>query len=205
MNPKDKTTLLKGPAEEDAGLVQRLRAGEKLAQETFVQTYAPRALAVARRLLDDESDSADAVQDAFISALNHLDQFEGNARLATWFHRIVVNASLLRLRQRQRRKERSIEELLPTYDDNGHRRNPRPAWAQTPAELCEREELRHRVVAKIAELPATFRDILMWRDIEERSTRDIAQELEESEGTVRTRLHRARQALRSLLEEEFAE
>ena len=86
-------------------------------------------LAVARRLLRSDDDAADAVQEAFISAFRAIGNFEGGAKLSTWLHRIVVNASLMRLRKRTRRPEVSIDELLPKFVDGrrAHRRAARVA------------------------------------------------------------------------------
>ncbi|MEM7230733.1 MAG: sigma-70 family RNA polymerase sigma factor [Planctomycetota bacterium] len=189
----------------DTDLLERLRAGESSAQEGFVRENAPRALAVARRILKSEADASDAVQEAFVSAFDKLSQFSGDSALSTWFHRIVVNAALMSLRRRKRIQERQIDDLLPEYFDDGYRKNPRPAWSPSPAELLERDELRGRVIDRIAELPENYRNVLLMRDIQELSTREVATELGESEEAIRTRLHRARQALRRLLEEEFVE
>src|SRR5438132_11627990 len=99
--------------EEEAALVAELRAGDEPAFERMVRLYSPRMLAAARRILGNEEDARDAVQDAFISAFKAMTSFEGESRLATWLHRIGINAALMRLRSRQRKNERPISELLP--------------------------------------------------------------------------------------------
>ena len=120
--------------------------------------------------------------------------------LSTWLHRIVVNSSLMRLRNRKRRSETSIECLLPTFREDGHRQNVQPAWSTTAVNLLQRQETRQMIRDKINQLPEDYRTVIMLRDIEELDTESTAQALGISNGAVKTRLHRARMALRELLE-----
>jgi RNA polymerase sigma-70 factor (ECF subfamily) len=117
-----------GPAADDLKLLERLRSGEEAAYEELVRRYGGRLLAVARRFLPVEEDARDAVQDAFLSAFRGLRSFEGHAQLSTWLHRIVVNASLMKLRTRRRKPEQSIEELLPGFLEDGHLERPASPW-----------------------------------------------------------------------------
>ncbi len=187
----------------EAALLNGLRAGDETAFERLVRTHTPRLLAVARRLLGNEEDARDAVQDAYVSAFGAIGRFKGKSKLATWLHRILVNAALLKLRARRRSKEQSIESLLPAFYEDGHRINPKPAWQATPQQLLERSETRQMVRRLIDELPDTYRTVLLMRDIEQMSTASTAELLEVSNAVVKTRLHRARQALRTLLESEL--
>jgi RNA polymerase sigma-70 factor (ECF subfamily) len=176
-----------------------LRARDPDAVELLVRAESPRLLGVARRLLRNEADARDAVQDAFLSALQGLDKFEGGAALATWLHRIVVNAALMKLRSRRRRPEASIEDLLPSFVEDGHHAvHPRP-WLAADA-LVERREVRELVRSCIDRLPCRYRTVLLLRDIEELDTADTAKILGLSAAAVKVRLHRARQALRALLD-----
>jgi RNA polymerase sigma-70 factor, ECF subfamily len=186
-------------------LLARLRAGEESAYEELVRSYGGRLLAVARRFLPVEEDSRDAVQDAFLSAFRSLDRFEGNAALSTWLHRIVVNASLMKLRTRRRKPETSIEELLPGYLDDGHFERPASPWRSEGLDPAERDELRELVMRSIHSLPEGHRNVLLLRDIEDLDTEETAELLGISAGAVKTRLHRARQALRELLEPHLRE
>jgi RNA polymerase sigma-70 factor (ECF subfamily) len=186
---------------DEASLVQALRAGDEVAYEALVRTHAPRLLAVARRFLHDERDAQDAVQEAFLSGFKSITTFEEGCRIATWLHRIVVNASLMKLRSRKRRPEQPIEALLPEFVEDGHHLR-RPMEWQAPADvLIERQEVREFVRECIDRLPETYRTVLLLRDFEELDTGETARLLGLEEGTVKTRLHRARQALRGLLEE----
>jgi RNA polymerase sigma-70 factor, ECF subfamily len=189
---------------DEAELVQRLKAGDGVAMETVVRRFGGRMHAVALRLLRDEHGAHDAVQDAFLSAFKSIGRFEGGSRLSTWLHRIVVNAALMKLRQKARRDERSIEEFLPAFEGDGHRRNVRGAWQEPAEALLERAEVRTMVRGKIDMLPDDYRTVLLLRDIEELDTDETAAVLGIRPGAVKTRLHRARLALRELLESELA-
>lgn len=181
----------------EAALVARLRAGDESAFEELVRTRGARMLAAARRLLGSEDDAQDAVQEALVSAWKSMGRFHGDSTLSTWLHRITVNFCLMKLRTRKRRRERSIDDLLPTFLDDGHRRvSPTPA--RGPA--LDPEELRALVRECIDELDAPHREVILLRDLEELDTRETANVLGISEAAVKTRLHRARQALRTLLE-----
>ena len=184
----------------DADLVRRLKAGDEDAYATVVRTLGGRMLAVARRFLQDEDLARDAVQDAFLSAFRSIHAFDGDAQLATWLHRIVVNAALMKLRTRRRKPEQSIEPMLPAFAEDGHHAGrPVVAWTASAEEALLRREARKRVRAAIADLPERYRTVLLLRDIEERSTREAADLLGITENAVKLRLHRARQALATRL------
>ena len=187
----------------EAALLAGLRAGRDEAYEELVRTHAGRMLAVARRLLGDGEDARDAVQEAFGSAFRSIDRFAGESRLSTWLHRIVVNAALMKLRSRRRKPEEPLDPLLPSFLADGHRRDPGGPWQ--PAAALERAELRERVRRSIDRLPETYRTVLLLRDIEELDTAEVAELLGVAPGVVKTRLHRARQALRGLLDPELRE
>ncbi|MGE5275672.1 MAG: sigma-70 family RNA polymerase sigma factor [Acidobacteriota bacterium] len=184
----------------EASLVARLRQGEEDAFETVVREYGGRLLTVARRFLRNEEDARDAVQEAFLSAFRALPTFEESSRLSTWLHRIVINASLMRLRSRKRKAEESIEDLLPRFVEDGHQAEPSVRWEASAETLLVRAETRALVRRSIDRLPETHRTVLLMRDIEELSTEECARLLGVTENAVKIRLHRARQALRGLLD-----
>ncbi len=184
-------------------LLTRLRCGEPEAFEALVRGETPRLLAVARRMLRSEEDARDAVQEAFINAFKGLDSFVGSCQLSTWLHRITVNVSLMKLRSRRRGPEESIEGLLPTFLEDGHHATHPPEWRDDALSLMERREEREFVRACIDELPDGYRTVLILRDIEELDTEETARALGMTANAVKVRLHRARQALRSLLEPRF--
>jgi RNA polymerase sigma-70 factor (ECF subfamily) len=189
--------------EQDPKFVGRLRGGDEEAYETFFRTYSGRMLAVARRILGDDEDCADAVQEAFVSAFQAIDEFKQTATLSTWLHRIVVNACLMKLRSRGRQRTVSIDELLPAFDESGHHARPIVPWSNQALYRLAQSETQTQVRACIDMLPDDYRSVLLLRDIEELSTETTAELLGISIPAVKTRLHRARQALRSLLEPYF--
>ena len=199
-----------GPVEEGAGaeageraLLAALRAGEEWAYRQLLTDYGGRLLAVARRFLRNEEEAQDALQEAFLQAFKALPRFEGHARISTWLHRIVVNAALMRIRSRKARPEESIEPLLPTFQDDGHSTVSYQAWEGGADELLERAETRELVRRTIDRLPPTYRETLILRDIEELDTAEVAEKLGITANAVKIRLHRARQALRELLDPRF--
>jgi len=187
-------------AADDVDLLERVWAGDEQACEALVRRHGGRMLAVARRFLRTEEDSADAVQDAFLAAFRSLDGFEGNSSLGTWLHRIVVNVCLMKLRARSRSREVRIDDLLPSFDDSGHHNSPVRAWDNSALTHLTRAEIRTQVRSCIDQLPEAYREVLLLRDIEEFDTAQTAQQLGIAPGAVKTRLHRARMALRTLLE-----
>lgn len=184
---------------DDAALLPRLLAGEESAVRVWVEGSTPRLLAVARRYLGDESEACDAVQEAFIGALRGLRGFEGGSRLSTWLHRICVNACLMRLRKRAARGEESLEGLLPRFRADGHAESPVARWRAGP-EVDDRPETMEVVRSCLGRLPDAYRVVLLLRDVEGLSTEETATALGTTPNAVKLRLHRARQALRGLLE-----
>jgi RNA polymerase sigma-70 factor (ECF subfamily) len=184
----------------DATIVARLKAGDLQTFETIVRRYSGRLLATARRLLGNDPDAEDAVQETFISAFNSIASFRGDARLSTWLHRIAVNAALVQLRHRRRWSEVPIDDLLPRFEANG-------CWAEgtelpsgAVEHLTAARDTREAVRCCIARLPAIYRSVLVLRDIEELDTSEVGRMLAINVNTVKIRLHRARQALKSLLD-----
>lgn len=190
------------PFTDESALLARLKAGDPGAYEQVVREMGGRMLAVARRILVDENESQDAVQDAFVSAFRNIAKFEGNSQIATWLHRITVNACLMRLRKRRRHDEVSLDALLPTFGVDGHPAHASSPW-RSPPTGDELAEARESIRTAIAKLPEHYRIVLVLRDIEGLDTAQTAQLLETTEAAVKIRLHRARQALRELLDTTF--
>lgn len=185
---------------DDGSLVRRLKSGDNDAFEELVRGHGPRLLRVARRLLTSEEDARDAVQDAFVAAFKSIGTFESASMLSTWLHRIVVNACLMRLRTKRRKPEEDIEQHLPCFLANGHQSESSVRWGESADVLLERNELCDLVRRSIDELPDTYRTVLLLRDIEEISTEEVARMLGTTANAVKLRLHRARQALRKMLD-----
>jgi RNA polymerase sigma-70 factor (ECF subfamily) len=191
------------PVDDEATLVAQLRAGDEAAFEQVVRAYGGRLLAVARRIVGTEEDARDVVQDAFLNAFRSLSRFEGTAKLSTWLHRIVVNAALMKLRTRKRKPEQSIETLLPAFLEDGHHEELFKSWDEPVDKIMERAENRALVRKQIDALPEGYRTVLVLRDIEGLDTEETANVLGLSVNATKIRLHRARQALRTMLAPHF--
>ncbi len=181
----------------ESSLLARLRAGEDAAYQELLRIHGGLLLGVARRLMRNEEDARDCLQDAFLSAFRAIDRFEGNSKLGTWLHRIVVNACLMRLRSQKRKPEELVDPQLPEFDDYGFRIGPTEMAPLSADELLEKEEVREQVRKGIDGLPENSRTVLVLRDIEEFNTAETAEMLGLTPGAVKLRLHRARLALRS--------
>lgn len=186
-----------------ADLLEAFRSGDAAGFEQAVRQFGGRLLALARQLLRNEEDAQDAVQDAFVTAFRSACSFEGRSSLSTWLHQIVVNSALMKLRTQRRRREQPIEDLLPTFIDDGHQARPAVRWSESAVAALEREEMRQSVRESIDRLPESYRTILVLRDIQELDAQTVADLLGISTDLVKVRLHRARQALRTLLDPLF--
>jgi len=181
-------------------LVERLRAGDSAAADQFVREHWPRLVGLARSILGCDQEAQDAAQTGLISALQRIGDLEDPMSLEGWVNRIVANAALARLRSRKSRRERAIEDLLPQFQADGHRSDVRGDWTVTAGARLESQEVQALVRSKIEELPVSYREVIMVRDILGMDTMAAAAALGIEENNVKVRLHRARQALRTLLE-----
>jgi RNA polymerase sigma-70 factor (ECF subfamily) len=191
---------------EEARFVERLKRRDADAFDALVQRYSGRLIALARQILGEEDLARDAVQDAFLSAFRAIDGFKGDARLSSWLHRIVANAALAKLRMRRRRPECFLNEEFGTdRDDDPLDRTALPAVggdSEAADELLARRQECAFVRACIERLKESHRTVLMLRYIEEYDTEQTAEILGIAPNTVKTRLLRARDALRSHIERE---
>jgi len=182
----------------EADLLISLQEGNHQAFAKLIEQHTPRLLATARRFLRSEDDCHDALQEAFLSAYKGLASFQGQSQLGTWLHRIVVNACLMKLRKQSRRSMLPLDDLLPDHgDDRGDVASLVADNVEAdPLERDEQYELVHRY---LRELPDSHREIILLRNIEERSTEEVATRLGITVGAVKTRLHRAHQALKAIM------
>ncbi len=179
---------------DDALLAAAVR-GCKEAQEELFRRYRQVAYRVAYRLLGNEADALDAVQEAFVKALTHLPSFEGRSSFKTWLLRVVSNASLDLGRQRGRREALSMDAMGPKS-----REEMEPLVLPVPGQALEREDLRRQLQKALQQLPPAQRQTFVLHAEAELSYREVAEVLGISIGTVMSRLYYARQKLRALLE-----
>ena len=189
--------------EGDVDLDALLR-GDPVAFELVVRNESPRLYRMILRIVQDEEEAKSVMQETFLQAYKRLDTFRRESKFSTWLYAIGLNlarASLRKLKRFESLDDEKIDRLQPTFMFGMHR-NSFEAWnPQKIAEIAERKQLVHKA---IDQLPPDYRSIVSLRDIEELSTAEVAQILDISEGAVRVRLHRARQALRKLLDQYFS-
>jgi len=187
--------------DEDAELVASCRAGDLDAFESLVRKHQTRMFTLAFRVLGNYEDAGEIVQDAFVSAYRNLGKFRGDAAFTTWLTTITVNLARNRLQQMMSRRSRevcSLDDPVPGCGECSKSHDP-PSDRPSAHELLEREELRQRVQGCINGLEPGFREALVLRDVEEYSYGEIGTMLRLAEGTVKSRIARAREAIRDCL------
>jgi len=177
----------------DEEVVERVRAGDTAWFEILMRRYNRRLFRVSHSILGDAAEAEDVMQDAYVRAYMHLDQFDGRARFATWLTKIAVHESLARLRRRRRLVE--MDAYTEASEDH------RMPVSNTPS---PEQEVLIRTLGIILEaaingLPAAYRSVFMLREVEEMSTAETAECLGISEEAVKVRLHRARSRLRKTI------
>jgi RNA polymerase sigma-70 factor (ECF subfamily) len=176
---------------EDLEVIRQVRDGDTGQFEVLIRRYNQRIFRIARSITRDDHEAEDVAQQAFVAAFEHLDQFAGRAKFAAWLTRIAINEAFAR----NRKKRRFVE--LAAAD------RPEPSDHRTPEVESMRHQTREILEAAIEELAEHHRVVLVLRDIEELDTAQTAEVLGVNDQAVRTRLHRARAALREILLEGF--
>ena len=192
--------MVEKPSESEDAVAEARMDCDSSEAEQLVRGNIGWMRALAQRMLGNSVFAEDVVQEAFIAAFRGLPFFEGRSSLKTWLHRVTVNASLMKLRQLKRLNEQSIDELLPEFDQYDCRiETPWPNLAHVE-DILDNEQLLAVVSEKVAMLPDAYRIVLQLRDIEGYDTGEVAELLDISTSNVKVRLHRARSALKKLLE-----
>jgi len=188
----------------DEDLVARARNKDFAAFEELVDRYEDKIFRLAFRFVRNETEAKEIVQDTFLLVWRKLDTFKGDAQFGSWLYRVATNAALMRLRAQRRHPEVSTEELPIDYLDNyGQLPAAGENWAKRPDDELQSDELRRRIQKAVDELPDIYRTVFLIRDVEGLSTEETAEVLEISIPTVKTRLHRARLALRDAITRYF--
>lgn len=185
----------------DSSLAGALRRGDPMAADRLVATYGERAGRLAVRITGNAEDAEEAVQDAFLSVIRKIETFRGDSAFGSWLYRIVANAAYQRLRTRRKRSgDISLDNLLPVFDGHGRHVAPVADWSRSLDDPARRTELRMALGAAIEQLPADYRAVVLLRDVEGLSHREIGEALGLTVVNVKTRVHRARLFLRKQLE-----
>ncbi|MBN2303653.1 MAG: sigma-70 family RNA polymerase sigma factor [Anaerolineae bacterium] len=187
----------------DDQLVTRLQAGDQSAYAQLVEENANRIYRLALRMVGNEADAEDVLQETFLSAFKSIDRFQERASLSTWLYRIATNAALMRLRRKEP-VQVSVDE--PIESDDGDQ-IPRQFFdfCCLPEESLMREEAQAEMKRAIDELSPTLRSVFVLRDIEGLSTQETADALDLSVSAVKSRLMRARLSLRETLSQYFSQ
>jgi RNA polymerase sigma-70 factor (ECF subfamily) len=180
-------------------LAARIAAGDHAAFESLMRSHNGRLFRIARAILRDDAEAEDALQDAYLDAYRRISDFRGDAQLATWLTRIVINHALMRVRRQRRHRSvvpfdgarTSSGELLAAGIED-------PA-AESPTDVAMRGEVRRLLERRIDELPGAFRTVFVMREVEDMTVEETAAALGIPAATVRSRLFRARGLLRAAL------
>jgi RNA polymerase sigma-70 factor, ECF subfamily len=192
VNPAEVATPQEPLSDEE--VVARVLAGETGMFEIVMRRHNQRLYRVARAILRNDGEAEDVMQDAYVRAYEHLDQFAGRAKFSTWLTRIAVHEALAR----QRRGNR-YQELEPTSEREGDPMDRFASLAPDPEQQASNSEIRTLLEEAVETLPDDYRTIFILRDVEDMSTTDAAEVLEITEDNVKVRLHRARALLRKSL------
>jgi RNA polymerase sigma-70 factor (ECF subfamily) len=187
----------------DRDLLDALGCGEPRALEVLAQRYGGRIYRLAFGVTRNQGDAEEVLQDVLLTLARKGASFEGRSALASWIYRITTNTALNKRRGKRLEVESPLEDLLPTFKEDGHRDGERSFlladWSQSPEEECLAGERRRILERALDALPEHYRAVLVLRDVEGLSNEDVAEILSESVPTVKSRLHRARMVLREQL------
>ena len=186
---------------DETALVAQSREGDTAAFGELVRRYEGKIFRLAQHVTQNREDAEDVLQETFMKAYEHLDQFQGNSKFYTWIVRIVVNQALMKLRRRKTDKSVSLDETIDTGEDTMVREIA--AWDEDPEQRFSRDELGGILDTAVQSLEPPYRSVFVLRDIDELSTEETAEALDLSVPAVKSRLLRARLQLREKLTRYF--
>ena len=186
---------------DDFELAGRIARNDHAAFEALMRRHNGKLFRVARAILRDDAEAEDALQEAYLDAYRHMDDFRGGAQVATWLTRIVINQALMRLRRRKR--DRVVvpfgDRRSPDHDPDQPEADVVDDTTESPPGAVLRGELRRLLERRIDDLPIAFRTVFVMRDVDDLTVQETADCLAIPAATVRTRLFRARALLRESL------
>jgi len=186
---------------DESALVAQAKAGDQNAFSELVQRYERKIYRLAKNITRNDEDAEDVLQDAFLKAYTHLDNFKGDSKFYTWIVRIAVNEALMRLRKRRTDRTVPLDEPVELGEETVQREIA--VWEDNPEQQYSQEEWRRILDEAVDSLKPDFRTVFVLRDIEELSTEETAETLGISVPAVKSRLLRARLALRERLTRQF--
>jgi RNA polymerase sigma-70 factor, ECF subfamily len=182
---------------DESVLLAQSREGDTSAFAELVRRYEGKIFRLAQHITQNREDAEDVLQETFMKAYEHLDQFKGDSKFYTWIVRIAVNQALMKLRRRKTDRSVSLDEQIDTGEDTIVREIA--AWDEDPEQQFSREELGSILDRAIQSLDPPYRSVFVLRDIDELSTEETAEALGLSVPAVKSRLLRARLQLREKL------
>lgn len=186
---------------DESALVRKAQAGDATAFTDLVEHYERKIYRIAKNITQNDEDAEDVLQESFLKAYEHLGTFQGNSKFYTWIVRIAVNEALMKLRKRKGDKFVSLDEPIETGEEEVKREIA--VWDDNPEQKYSGEEMRRILDEAVESLKPDFRTVFVLRDIEELSTEETAEALGISVPAVKSRLLRARLALREKLTRQF--
>ena len=186
---------------DESALVAQAKAGDQNAFAELVNRYERKIYRLAKNITRNDEDAEDVLQDAFLKAYTHLDNFKGDSKFYTWIVRIAVNEALMRLRKRKTDRSVPLDEPVELGEETVQREIA--VWEDNPEQQYSQEEWRRILDEAVDSLKPDFRTVFVLRDIEELSTEETAETLGISVPAVKSRLLRARLALRERLTRQF--
>ncbi len=185
----------------ETDLIAKARSGNAGAFSTLLEKYERKIFRLAQHITQNREDAEDVLQETFLKAYEHLDQFQGNSKFYTWIVRIAVNQALMKLRKRKTDRTVSMDEGIDTGEDVVTREIA--AWDENPEQRYSRDEMNEILKTAVDSLAPPYRTVFVLRDMEELSTEETAEALDLSIPAVKSRLLRARLQLRDKLTKFF--
>ena len=187
---------------DDTQLLARIRAGDKAACAICIEQHSPQVYRLALRLMQNEADAEDVMQETFLSAFQAIDNFEGRSTISTWLFRIAYNAAMSRLR-RPILSDTSVEDTLDSSEEGALLPTQFFDWCCLPEEDFRTAEVQSQLEQAMRQLSPTLRSVFILRELEGLSVQEAADALDVSQDVIKTRLHRARLFLREQLSTYF--
>lgn len=186
--------------EEERKLVERLKRRDEAAFNTFVRLYQDKVFSLVNRMLNNRAEAEDLAQEVFITVFKSIDQFRGDSRLGTWLYRVAVNHTKNRVKYLDRRARKGHGDIDNAPEAEVARGGPVTSRVDRPDERTEGNELEVKIRKALAAIDADHRELIVLRDLEGLSYEEIVGITGLPDGTVKSRLHRARAALREAIE-----
>jgi len=183
----------------DQVLVDKVKKGDYQAFEALVNRYEGKVYRLSMRMLRNQEDAEDALQEAFLQVYRGLKSFEGRSTFSTWLFRLATNVCLMKIRHRETEPAKllPLEDYLPQHEDGEHPQIQK--WPERPEDVLLNKESREKMLEALEELPAEYRAVFILRDVEGLSNVEAGETLGISVAAVKSRLHRARLTLRGML------